>query len=199
MAPKREIVFEIVVGRLWVLLILVALVGGLALASVVWAAPGKRPSHVPLAWMATMPGSYYLTDDTYEGNEALTACADGYHMAALWEIWDVSNLAYDTALGFQHPSGDCGEGPPTNKFGWVRTGNIANSGGVAPGTDNCAAYSSDDGGMSGTVVSLPNNWSAPTSTIGVWEAGTKACDSLQPVWCVRGPLRGYLPLILRNY
>ena len=198
MAPKREIVFEIVVGRLWVLLILVALVGGLALASVVWAAPGKRPSHVPLAWMATMPGSYYLTDDTYEGNEALTACADGYHMAALWEIWDVSNLRYDTDLGHCWSPGDCGEGPPTNKFGWVRTGGLAGIGPVGPGRDNCAGYTTTIG-ASGTVIALPYNWSAPSSTIGVWEAGTKACGSSQRVWCVRSALHLYLPLALRNY
>jgi hypothetical protein len=198
MAPRREIVFEIVLGRLWPTLFLVALVGALALASVVWAAPEKRPSQAPLAWMAMMPGSYYLTNGTYDGDDVLDACADGYHMAALWEIWDVSNLAYDTALGFQHTAGDCGEGPPTNVFGWVRTGNIANSGGVAPGTDNCAAYTITTG-ASGTVVSLPNNWSAPSSTIGVWEAGPKASDSAHPVWCVRSALRLYLPLALRNY
>ncbi|TKJ29784.1 MAG: hypothetical protein CEE40_07440 [Chloroflexi bacterium B3_Chlor] len=199
MASKREIVFEIVVGRLWVLLILVALVGGLALASVVWAAPEKRPSQSPLAWMAMMPGSYYLTDDTHDGNEALVACAAGYHMAALWEIWDVSNMTYNTSLGYQIVGGDQGDGPPTDVGGWVRTGSIANTGTGAPGTNNCGSYTQEDGAMGGTVVSLPNNWSAPTSTIGVWEAGIKNCDSFQPVWCVRGPLRGYLPLILRNY
>ena len=166
MARKREIVFEIVVGRLRLTLLLVALVGALALASVVWAAPEKGPSQAPLAWIAMMPGSYYLTGDTYEGNEALTACADGYHMASLWEIWDVSNLRYDTDLGYCWSPGDCGEGPPTTVFGWVRSGGLASIGTVCPGRDNCAAYTTITG-ASGTVVSLPNNWSAPSSTIGV--------------------------------
>ncbi len=48
---------------------------------------------------------FYLTrENTFDGSEAPSACAAGYHMASLWEIFDPSNLVYDTALG--HPSGD---------------------------------------------------------------------------------------------
>ena len=43
--------------------------------------------------------SYYLTQTTHMGNQALTACASGYHMASLWEIFDTSNVRYNTVVG----------------------------------------------------------------------------------------------------
>lgn len=45
-----------------------------------------------MTWAATVPGSYYLTPSTYDGHDALCACAEGYHVASLWEIWDLSKL-----------------------------------------------------------------------------------------------------------
>ena len=90
---------------------------------------------------ATMPGSpavpnatsgvrqYYLSRLYVRANEALSACAEGYHFASIWEIADPSALEYNTALGL--PSPDSGQGPPTainlwgNPFvthGWIRTG-----------------------------------------------------------------------------
>ena len=42
--------------------------------------------------------SFYLTKTSHNGSQVLTACAEGYHMASLWEIFDTSNLRYDTAL-----------------------------------------------------------------------------------------------------
>src|SRR5262245_25332331 len=63
---------------------------------------------------------FYLTqDNTFDALEAPNACAAGYHMASLWEIFDPSSLVYDTALG--HLSGD-GSGPPEFHIGWIRTG-----------------------------------------------------------------------------
>jgi len=126
--------------------------------------------------------SYYLTASTATGANADTACASGYHMASLWEILDVSNLAYDTTLGYQHPSGDQGDGPPTGVDGWVRTGGAPSIGGT-PGGGNCAAWSSSFSGYTGTVASLPTNWSNPDSIVGVWEAGVANCSSSQYVWC----------------
>ena len=55
---------------------------------------------------------FYLTSALAIGDEALTACAAGYHMASLWEITDLSNLRYNTSLG--QASGDSGQGPPTS-------------------------------------------------------------------------------------
>ena len=199
MAPKREIIFEIRLGRLWRLALLLAVVAAMLLAATVGAAPGRVPNSGPLAWTATMPGSYYLTaGDSYDGGDAPSACAKGYHMASLWEIWDVSNLRYEGNLGYQYPDGDCGQGPPTDVLGWVRTGEAASTSNEGPGRANCSAYTSTTV-ISGTVVALPNDWSAPASTMGVWVAGTASCASSQRVWCVRSALHTYLPLGLRNY
>ena len=199
MAPKREIVFEIVLGRVWRLALLLAVVAALLLAATVGAAPGGVPNNAPLAWSAAMPGSYYLTaSDGYDGDDAPGACAKGYHMASLWEIWDTSNLRYNSQLGYQYPDGDCGQGPPTDVLGWMRTGATASTSNEGPGRANCSAYTSTTV-ISGTVVALPDNWSAPDSTMGVWMAGTASCSSSQRVWCVRSALRRYMPLGLRNY
>ena len=67
--------------------------------------------------------SYYVTKTSHDGSEALTACAEGYHMASLWEIFDTSNLRYDTQLGAT--AQDSGLGPPSISGlseGWIRTG-----------------------------------------------------------------------------
>ena len=45
------------------------------------------------------PRKFYLTQALHNGAQALSACAQGYHMASLWEIHDTSNLRYDTDLG----------------------------------------------------------------------------------------------------
>lgn len=199
MAREREIVIEIIPGRVWPLVVLVIMIGVMALASVTRATPDRSPTDVPLAWVASVSGHYYLTDDTWDGKQALGACAEGYHMASLWEILDVSNLTYDTALGYHHTPGDEGEGPPTNVEGWVRTGNAASIGPSQPGMDNCAAWTWHEAGTMGTVVSLPNNWAIPGTTVGLWVAATQDCSSFQHVWCVKPPFRVYLPLVLRNY
>jgi len=54
---------------------------------------------------------YYLTQTFHDGNEVLTACAVGYHMASLWEIQDPTSLRYDNILGFNRA--DSGSGPPS--------------------------------------------------------------------------------------
>jgi len=202
MAPKREIVFELVVGRLWLTVLLAVLVAAMLLASAVWAVPDEGPRLIPLTWVTITRGYYYLTPNKHDGDDALGACAEDYHMASLWEIWDVSNLRYDTDLGDcwdDAPRGDCGEGPPTSRYGWVRTGNDAVAGGVGPGGDSCAGYTSQSGSDRGTVASMPRTWSSPASTIGVWIASNSLCDQPDRVWCVRSALHLYLPLILRNY
>lgn len=172
--------------RVLILALLLAALLGLV-GSVAWA--GARPTPVESRTYAPLlqGGSgrqYYLTDDTVTGGAAPGACAGGYHMASVWEILDVSNLTYNTSLGYQHTTGDEGEGPPTNVEGWVRTGDQTRIGPVAPGQDNCAVYSSSSGGYSGTIVSLPNNWTIAGSIIGPWVGDTAACDSTEHVWCV---------------
>jgi hypothetical protein len=72
---------------------------------------------------------FYLAQGGFTGSQALTACAVGYHMASLWEIFEVSTPRYDTTLGAT--TDDSGFGPP--KFsgvdnlqfvgaGYIRTG-----------------------------------------------------------------------------
>jgi hypothetical protein len=68
------------------------------------------------------PRKFYLTQTLDNGSQALSACAAGYHMASLWEIFDPSNLKYDTTLGVTQA--DSGSGPPskeTTASGWIRT------------------------------------------------------------------------------
>jgi hypothetical protein len=80
--------------------------------------------------------SFYITQTTHTGSQALTACAEGYHMASLWEIFDTSNLKYDTVLGLTQD--DSGFGPPSQIGGWIRTGRFASTVGPA-GAPNCDA------------------------------------------------------------
>jgi hypothetical protein len=79
-----------------------------------------------------------LTKNSADGSQALTACAAGFHMASLWEIFDPSNLQYDGTLG--RTNDDSGFGPPTADFflngGWVRTG-FGSSATGAVGETNC--------------------------------------------------------------
>ena len=89
-----------------------ALVGGLLLMQTLIA---------PVAFAG--PREFYLTKTSFDGAHALTACASGFHMASLWEIFNVSVLEYDTSLGFT--SADSGFGPPTVQNGWIRTGYIS--------------------------------------------------------------------------
>jgi hypothetical protein len=130
------------------------------------------------------PRKFYLTQTSHIGDQVLTACAAGYHMASLWEIHDPSNLRYDTQLGTT--KADSGFGPP-NFFGWIRTGNIP--GGVGFGLEtgqaNCGAWTSPGiNGPRGTIASL--GWS--TSFLDLpspWVAVTAGCEFPFRVWCVQ--------------
>jgi hypothetical protein len=125
---------------------------------------------------------YYLTIDTFQGNEALTACDAKFHMASFWEIRDPTNLKYDTARGFTRT--DSGFGPPTISSGWIRTGNQASASAVA-GRGNCGAWTSNSSGDNGTAIRLIDIWSDSGMAISPWEPSTAtACDIMRPVWCV---------------
>jgi hypothetical protein len=62
---------------------------------------------------------FYLTKETVDGSHALTACAAGFHMAAMGEIREASTLRYDIVLG--RTADDSGFGPPVGA-GWIRSG-----------------------------------------------------------------------------
>jgi len=126
---------------------------------------------------------YYLTTTLHDGNEARTACADGYHMASLWEIQDPTLLRYDNTLGFNRA--DSGSGPPSLAFGWIRTGWDSDQAGV-PGSSNCSAYTSDSNFGEGTAVALHRLWgSDQTRVISPWIAGGVVCFETSRVWCVQ--------------
>lgn len=127
--------------------------------------------------------SFYLTQTAHNGSQALTACADGYHMASFWEIRDTSNLRYETQLGFTRD--DSGLGPPSGFAGWIRTGHDANEVPTA-GLGNCQVWTSAASTDFGTSVRPPSIWnSADVTLIAPWEAFTFQCDSNIRVWCVQ--------------
>ena len=129
---------------------------------------------------------FYLTTGSFVGNQVLTACASGYHTAALWEILDPSNLEYDTGRGATND--DAGFGPPTGSgfSGWIRTGFFSDTGTV-PGHANCANWTTASGsGAEGTTVRLQDFWMSTTMyPIDPWVPGTQVCSSSVRVWCIK--------------
>ena len=194
MPGPQEKSIEIDLGRVGLILLLAVALALAGLSREARAGPEKAGLPSQDAFAPSAPGRYYLTQATYLAVDADTACTDGYHMATLWEILDTSNLRYDTSLGYQNDFGDGGNGPPTGVVGWVRTGYLSSSG-ATPGSGNCANWTSSTG--SGTVVSLPNDWTTAGSIIAPWKAEVRDCSSSRRVWCARGPFPIYLPLIRR--
>jgi hypothetical protein len=126
---------------------------------------------------------YYLTQTPFNGTQALSACAAGYHMASIWEILDLSNLQYDTSIGFIRA--DSGFGPPTLADGWVRTG-APQQNEDTPGIASCLAYTTANSNVFGTSVNLPEAFnSTEVTVISPWESSTPTCDHPIRVWCVQ--------------
>lgn len=133
---------------------------------------------------------YYLTPDTYEGNEpggtdgnGAGVCADGYHFASMWEILDPSNLKYNTVLGYNRD--DSGQGPPSNVAGWVRTGNVSSASDTV-GTGNCNNWtSSSPSGDQGPQARLDSSWDSAGHFPGwVVAHDMSGCGHPTQVWCV---------------
>ena len=126
---------------------------------------------------------FYLTKDTFTGAQALTACAKGYHMASLYEIFDVSNLRYNTILGLT--ADDSGFGPPTSDFGWIRTGQSSSAASI-PGVGNCFVWSSDLSTAEGTAVQLRFNFDFQSDdVVNPWTSDASPCHGTIRVWCVQ--------------
>ena len=157
----------------------VVLLGGMLVPQVAVSAGEQEKGHPKDARPA-----FYLTQERVEGNQALTACAAGYHMASMWEILAPSNLRYDTTLGVMEE--DAGFGPPVSRFGWVRTGHTASTVEVE-GVGNCNAWTSNAADDRGTAVLLRAIWRPETavSVISPWSAAAGGCRSQLPVWCVQ--------------
>src|SRR5947209_7795250 len=45
---------------------------------------------------------YYLTKDAVAGDKPVVTCQKNYHMASLWEIFNMTTLTYNTQLGRTH-------------------------------------------------------------------------------------------------
>ena len=180
MRDEKTIVMDInlnrgLVGLLALALLVAALVGYLTWGQREAAASGPQ---APLASSSGMRG-YYLTTDYYKGAGTLTACASGYHFASLGEILDPSNLKYNTDLGYTWE--DSGQGPPSNRWAWVRTGYHFSTSDVA-GQGNCNTWTSSSSDR-GTYAYLPYDWETGQD-IHVWEVWHFGCDSDLQVWCV---------------
>jgi hypothetical protein len=151
-----------------------AMVGGLLLMQTLIA---------PVAYAGPPARKFYLTQTSFDGAHALTACATGFHMASLWEIFNVSVVEYDTSLGFT--SADSGFGPPNIQNGWIRTGYISQAAST-PGLGNCNAWTSSSSLGNGSAVHPEVNWSNTLANpIPPWRGSTFACNLSIPVWCVQ--------------
>jgi hypothetical protein len=128
------------------------------------------------------PRKFYVTKTTHSGAQALSACAEGYHMASLREIFDTSNLRYDTELG--GTTDDSGFGPP-NVFGWVRTGEFGIGNSFIPGLTNCYAWTTSSPLDNGTAVAPFRAWAVSGTTISPWGSLSFTCSTPAPVWCVQ--------------
>ena len=173
-------------------LAIAAILGGLA-GGLIWS-PGRAVASTAQVEHPKRT-QYYLTRDGFAGDQVLSACAMGFHTAALWEILDTSSLRYNTRLG--HARSDSGHGPPV-AGGWVRTGGASDSTDLA-GEGNCQAWTSNSGLEFGSFVSLPGSWEAGNESMMAWTAGAHACSNLLRVWCVGNESVVYLPLVMRNW
>ena len=133
---------------------------------------------------AVAPREFYLARGVSlrkDGANATAACAEGFHMASLFEIADPTDLKYDQAReAAVAPVADAGSGPPARARGWVRTGGNARVDDLI-GSGNCNAWTSSTAEDFGTVASLEIDTN-PTPS---WVAATRTCDSVLPVWCVQ--------------
>lgn len=127
------------------------------------------------------PRKYYLSQERVTGSHALTACADGFHMASLWEIFQTTLLKYDTARGLTFD--DSGSGPP-EAFGWIRTGYFSQVQTSNPGQDNCLTWTSSANSDNGTATRPNIFWNGPATTTSPWDSGVAPCNALLEVWCV---------------
>lgn len=128
---------------------------------------------------------YYLTQTNFVANQAMAACAAGYHMATLMEIFNFNLLQYDTVLGMNGADSGAG-GMMPGASGWIRTGGNS-SVSSTPGQGNCSLWTSNLHTDYGTQVAFINVW-GPTANppyVAPWWGSPQWCDFPGPVWCVQ--------------
>ena len=140
------------------------------------------------------PRSFYLTKSPVQGNQVLTSCAAGFHMASRFEIASLSGLVYDSKRGAG--SDDSGSGPPssaatyssTGPSGWIRTGGDARYTATADpagsASANCAVWSSNSHSAYGTVAFLKDRFAIENGAPALWDGRDERCHIPHPVWCV---------------
>lgn len=111
---------------------------------------------------------YYLSKNIVKGDGALTACANGYHMASVAETHEPDTLAYQTTLGLAED--DSGQGPPSGHDGWIRSGSALNP------FQNCAIWTSNDPADGGYRA---------TWAFDHWTYATASCSASTSVWCIQ--------------
>jgi len=143
-------------------------------------------------------GFYLTTGNKFTGATASTACSNGYHMASLWEIHNVSALTYNAGLGLTYPNRDSSLGGPpaliSDATGWVRSGSSSNT------QNNCQGWTSNSASYHGMSIGLPDagywyrpggpfpaNWMAPwvVAQPGSNNSTYLQCNATYRVWCVQ--------------
>jgi len=123
---------------------------------------------------------YYLTASSFAGDVATQACATGYHMASIAELSDLGNHRYVIFDPDAYKAnGDQGHGPPTNIYGWLRTGETTSA------TSNCSLWKSTSSGDTGLTAAITINiGGAPSVQALVWDLESDSCTATNHVWCV---------------
>jgi len=118
--------------------------------------------------------SYYLSMDPVTGDQVLFQCADGYHLANIWEIYNMSSLSYNAQLG---QTDDSGVGPPEGVRGWMATG--------SPVWANCENWTAIEGaGVFGELqLGRLMDWGGQPNITDGWMIEHHPCNHPIPVWC----------------
>lgn len=116
--------------------------------------------------------SFYLSTNKVQGDLAYDACADGYHFAGVAEIWDTSNLVYNTELGITW--NPLIQGPPADIGGWIDNADFDPS-------DNCWNWSTNSSGSTGIGANIRGDAVLDGK---LWNAFLSTCDAERYVWCV---------------
>ena len=133
------------------------------------------------AGVPAKPRMYYLTVTGFTGDDAITACDSGFHMASISEIQAPGHLQYASRSTTVYDSlvDDQSLGPPANHMGWVRSGVYPPSGFVY----DCEDISEYRDIHSGTTLILNDS---STSNMW-WQAAHQSWSQPEPVWCVEDP------------
>lgn len=184
----------------WAKVVMLAILAMLAVVGVGVLAGEPRQTGLaatPTPEPTVEPRRYYVTKTEPDAPDAPFACAEGYHMASLWEIFDPSALAYAEDEPDAQTQADVGSGPPVDWWGWIRTGNMASIT-ETPGWGNCNAWTTSAPDTYGTIVSLGKVWGGPDIVVSPWQADTWRCSGSAAVWCVEGPVYWVWLPVVRN-